>query len=127
MLSIQKAFSSFSTDDLDKAQAFYRDKLGIDVSVDEMGILNLNITGQHVIIYPKPNHQPATFTVLNFQVEDVEKAVDGLIAIGVTFEQYDYEPIKTDAKGILRGNGQTPDIAWFKDPAGNILSVLQRM
>jgi len=89
-----------------------------------MGILTLHLgKGHEGIIYPKPNHEPATFTVLNFAVEDVEKAVDDLIAAGVTFEQYD-EPIKTDAKGILRGGGRGPDIAWFKDPAGNILSVL---
>ena len=126
MSQIQKAFSSFSVNDLDKAQVFYHDKLGINVTKNEMGILTLNIPGHEVIIYPKPNHEPATFTVLNFPVDDVEKAVDDLIFAGITFEQYS-GPIQTDEKGIVRSNGQTPDIAWFKDPAGNILSVLRPM
>jgi predicted enzyme related to lactoylglutathione lyase len=124
MLNYAKTFSSFSVNDLQKAKAFYHDKLGINVSENDMGILTLHLgNGHEGIIYPKPNHEPATFTVLNFAVEDVEKAVDGLIAAGVTFEQYD-EPMKTDKKGILHGDGRGPDIAWFKDPAGNILSVL---
>lgn len=123
-MNYTKAFSGFSTNDLQKAKAFYQEKLGINVSENEMGILTLHLDGgNEVIIYPKPNHEPATFTVLNFAVKDVEKAVDGLIAAGITFEQYG-EPIKTDAKGILHGDGRGPDIAWFKDPAGNILSVL---
>ena len=87
--------------------------------------MTLHISGGHkIIVYPKPNHVPATFTILNFSVADVEDAVDKLIAMGITFEQYG-EPIKTDAKGIVRGDGRGPDIAWFKDPAGNILSVLK--
>ena len=127
MLQYTKSFSSFSANDLQKAKAFYQEKLGIDVSENEMNILTLHLgNGHEVIIYPKPNHEPATFTVLNFAVDDLEKAVDDLIAKGITFEQYN-EPMKTDAKGILRGNGQGPDIAWFKDPAGNILSVLRAM
>ena len=125
MLTYTKTFSSFSANDLQKAKAFYQDTLGIKVSENEMGILTLHLgNGHEGIIYPKPNHQPATFTVLNFAVEDVEEAVDRLIAAGVIFEQYD-EPMKTDKKGILRGDGRGPDIAWFKDPAGNILSVLR--
>src|ERR1700733_14279429 len=123
MFKSTKTFSSFSSNDLQKAKDFYNGILGIEVSENEMGILNLHLSGNEVIIYPKPNHEPATFTVLNFVVEDVEKAVDELIAAGITFEQYD-EPMKTDEKGILRGDGRGPDIAWFKDPAGNILSVL---
>jgi catechol 2,3-dioxygenase-like lactoylglutathione lyase family enzyme len=125
MFKDTKAFSGFSVNDLQKAKAFYHDILGLEVSENEMGILTLHIgSGAKIIIYPKPNHVPATFTILNFPVPDVEKAVDGLIKRGVTFEQYG-EPIKTDEKGIFRGGG--PVIAWFKDPAGNILSVIQEM
>jgi len=124
MLNYLKTFSSFSSNDLQQAKDFYQGKLGIDVSENEMGILTLHLgQGHEVIIYPKINHEPATFTVLNFAVEDVEKAVDGLITAGITFEQYG-EPMKTDEKGILHGDSRGPDIAWFKDPAGNILSVL---
>jgi predicted enzyme related to lactoylglutathione lyase len=123
MFKDTKAFSGFSVNDLEKAKAFYGDTLGIKISQNDMGILTLHISGgSKVIIYPKPNHVPATFTILNFPVADVEKAVDGLIAKGITFEQYP-EPMKTDEKGIFRGGG--PRIAWFKDPAGNILSVLE--
>jgi len=125
MFKNTKAFSGFSANDIQKAKEFYGDKLGIEVSENAMGILTLHFkNGNDVIIYPKPNHQPATFTILNFPVPDVEQAVDELIKLGITFEQYD-EPIKTNAKGVLKGNGNGPDIAWFKDPAGNILSVLQ--
>jgi predicted enzyme related to lactoylglutathione lyase len=127
MFKNTKAFSGFSVNDLQKAKEFYGDILGIEVSENEMHILTLHLAGGgNVIIYPKPNHEPATFTILNFEVADVDATVDEFIAKGITFEQYD-EPIKTDAKGILRGNGRGPDIAWFKDPAGNILSVLQAM
>jgi predicted enzyme related to lactoylglutathione lyase len=124
MLKNTKPFSSFSAHDLDAVAAFYREKLGLAVSDDtKMGILTLHAgAGYDVLVYPKPNHVPATFTVLNFAVEDVEKTVDELTAKGVRFEQYD-APIKTDAKGIMREGG--PRIAWFKDPAGNIFSVVQ--
>ncbi|HEY8783690.1 MAG TPA: VOC family protein [Mucilaginibacter sp.] len=125
MFKDTKAFSGFSVNDLQKAKEFYHDILGLEVSENEMGILTLHISGgSRIIIYPKPNHVPATFTILNFPVPDVEKTVDELIKLGITFEQYD-EPIKTNEKGILKGNGKGPDIAWFKDPAGNILSVLK--
>ncbi|BAU53586.1 VOC family protein [Mucilaginibacter gotjawali] len=125
MFKDTKAFSGFSVNDMQKAMEFYQGKLGIEISESEMGILTLHISGgSKIIIYPRPNHEPAAFTILNFPVNDVEKTVDELIAAGITFEQYG-EPIKTDAKGILRGNGRGPDIAWFKDPAGNILSVLK--
>lgn len=118
------AFSGFSTNDIQKAKEFYGDKLGIEIS-EQMGMITLNIAGGHkVIIYPKPNHQPATYTVLNFPVENIEQAVDELRAKGVVFEQYDGD-IKTDAKGIVWSNGRGPNIAWFKDPGGNILSVLE--
>jgi len=125
MFKDTQAFSGFSVNDMQKAKEFYNGKLGIEVSENEMGILTLHISGgSKIIIYPKPNHVPATFTILNFPVADVEKTVDELISRGITFEQYD-EPLKTDAKGILHGDGRGPDIGWFKDPAGNILSVLK--
>lgn len=120
-----KAFSSFSADDLAKATQFYGQTLGLSVSEKKEG-LELQIAGGgQVFIYPKPNHEPATFTVLNFPVDDIEKAVDELTASGVRFESYEGE-MKTDEKGIFRGasRDEGPDIAWFKDPAGNILSVL---
>lgn len=127
MFKSSKAFSSFSVDDLAKAKVFYGQTLGLDVSETPEG-LGLQISGSgKVLLYPKPNHQPATFTVLNFPVEDLEKAVDDLTKLGVRFESYEGE-MKTDEKGILRGadRGQGPNIAWFKDPAGNILSVLEQ-
>ncbi len=127
MFSTTKAFSGFSVNDLQQAKEFYHGKLGMEVSENDMGILTLHLGGgAKIIIYPKPNHQPATFTILNFPVADIDQAVDELIAKGITFEQYG-EPIKTDKKGILRGNGRGPNIAWFTDPAGNILSVLEEM
>ncbi|MDR3679268.1 MAG: VOC family protein [Flavipsychrobacter sp.] len=123
MLKESKAFSGFSANDTQKAKAFYSDKLGLDVT-DNGGMLTLHLNGGNkVIIYPKPNHEPATFTVLNFPVADVDKVVDDLTAKGIQFEHYNFGTIVTDDKGIMRGNG--PTIAWFKDPAGNILSVLQ--
>jgi catechol 2,3-dioxygenase-like lactoylglutathione lyase family enzyme len=127
MFKDTKAFSGFSVNDLDKAKYFYHNILGLEIKVIEMGegnsIMELHISGgSKIIVYPKPNHIPATFTILNFPVGDVEKAVDGLTAKGVKFEHYNNEWMKTDAKGILRGMG--PTIAWFTDPAGNILSVL---
>lgn len=125
MFKQTKVFSGFSVNDLQKAKTFYQDVLALHVSEGMMGILTLHFDGGgEGIIYPKPDHQPATFTVLNFQVPDINEAVDALISKGVVFERYD-EPMKTDEKGILRGEGRGPDIAWFKDPAGNILSVLQ--
>lgn len=125
MFKDTKAFAGFSVNDIQKAKEFYGQTLGIEVSeVEGMGgLLRLNISGGNtVIIYEKPNHTPATYTVLNFPVENVEDVVDQLTAKGVKFEHYSGE-IKTDEKGIARdGNG--PQIAWFKDPAENILSVL---
>ena len=119
-----KAFSSFSVKDLGKARDFYGRTLGLAVSDSPEGLqLDLG-EGVTVFVYPKPNHTPATFTVLNFPVPDVEKAVDDLSRKGVHFEHYDLPDIKTDAKGIARGD-RGPTIAWFKDPSGNILSVLE--
>ena len=119
-----KAFSGFSVDNLAKAKQFYGEILGIDVSeVEEMPVLNLHISGSNVIlIYEKPNHEPASYTVLNFPVSDIEAAVKELKNLGVAFESYDYRGLKTDEDNISRGDG--PLIAWFKDPAGNILSVI---
>ena len=123
MLKNSKAFSGFSANDIEKETEFYSGTLGLDVS-EAHGILTLRLSGgNNVIIYPKPNHVPAMFTVLNFPVDDVDLEVDELKKRGVRFEQYDLPNLKTDAKGIMRGNG--PTIAWFKDPAGNILSVIE--
>lgn len=123
MLKASHAFSGFSTNDIGEAKEFYGRTLGLEVS-EEHGILNLHLGGgADVLIYPKANHAPATFTVLNFPVDDVDKAVDELGKRGVRFEVYTEPSFRTDAKGISRNNGG-PTIAWFKDPAGNILSVL---
>ncbi len=118
-----RSFSSFSVNDLQKAKEFYGAKLGLDVSETEEG-LELNAGDNAVFIYAKPNHTPASFTVLNFPVNDIDAAVDELKALGITLEHYDLPDIKTDERGIARGP-KGPSIAWFKDPAGNILSVVQ--
>jgi len=126
MFKNTKAFSSFSVDDLQKAKGFYGDTLGLEVSEMPEG-LDLQLAGGgHVFLYSKPDHDPATFTVLNFQVDNIDQAVDELAKLGIQFESYEGE-IKTDEKGIFRGKaqGQGPDVAWFKDPAENILSVLE--
>jgi catechol 2,3-dioxygenase-like lactoylglutathione lyase family enzyme len=123
MLAQSKAFSGFSVDDIEKARAFYGGILGLDIRDGIMSILELQLAGgNRIIIYPKPDHQPATFTILNFPVDDIDIAVDKLTAKGVVFEHYTEGPVITDEKGIMRGNG--PSIAWFKDPAGNILSLI---
>jgi catechol 2,3-dioxygenase-like lactoylglutathione lyase family enzyme len=123
MLKDSKAFSGYSVNDIDEAKSFYGQTLGLDVS-EENGLLFLQFAGgSSVILYPKENHTPATFTVLNFPVDDVDKAVDELTARGVRFERYQEEGLRTDEKGIARELG--PPIAWFTDPAGNILSVLE--
>lgn len=119
------AFSGFSVDDLSKAKEFYGETLGLEVEEDKMG-LQIKIKGGHpIFVYPKENHTPATYTILNFVVEDIDKAVEELESKGVSFEKY--EGFHQDEKGIARGISANmgPDIAWFKDPAGNILSVLQ--
>ena len=122
MFENSKAFSGFSVDDIPKARQFYGETLGLRVT-EENGMLTLHTAGdRNTLIYPKDDHTPATFTILNFPVADVDKAVDELIARGVRFERYD--GAEQDDKGIHRGGG--PLIAWFKDPAGNILSVLQQ-
>ena len=123
LLNESKAFSGFAAPDTGKLKEFYGGILGLNVT-EEHGLLTLHLAGgTNVLIYPKADHVPATFTVLNFPVSDVDQAVDELSKRGVRFEKYDGPEIKTDEKGIMRGNG--PTIAWFKDPAGNILSVLE--
>ena len=118
-----KAFSGFAVPDIAAAKAFYGDTLGIDVTEDH-GMLTLHLAGgRDTIVYPKPDHVPATYTILNFPVDDVEAAVDALTERGVEFQKYEGEDFATDAKGIMRQGG--PLIAWFTDPAGNMLSVLQ--
>lgn len=125
MFKDSKAFSSFSTNDIAKTKEFYSQTLGLDVEVQDeaMPLLTLHLAGGgSVLIYPKDDHTPATFTVLNFPVRNIDTAVDDLTARGVTFEQYTGE-MQTDEKGIMRTGG--PLIAWFKDPTGNILSVIE--
>ena len=119
-----KAFSSFSVKDLQKAKQFYGETLGIKVSQTPEG-LELNLAnGNNVFLYPKPNHTAASFTVLNFPVDDIDEAVDELGSRGITLERYNQPELKTDERGIMRGP-DGPQIAWFKDPFGNILSVVE--
>jgi catechol 2,3-dioxygenase-like lactoylglutathione lyase family enzyme len=116
-----KAFSGFAVDDVQKARRFYGETLGLRTS-EEHGLLTLEIAGDRAtLVYPKPDHTPADYTILNFPVQDIEAAVDELTARGVRFERY--EDFEQDERGIFRGGG--PLIAWFKDPAGNVLAVLQ--
>jgi catechol 2,3-dioxygenase-like lactoylglutathione lyase family enzyme len=126
MFKNSKAFSSFSVDDLQKAKEFYSQTLGLDVSESKEGLKLKIAGGGTVFLYVKPNHTPASFTVLNFPVDDIDKAVDQLKEVGLRFESYGGD-ITTDDKGIFRGasRGDGPNIAWFKDPAGNILSVFE--
>jgi len=124
MLTNSPAFSGFAVTDLDAAQAFYAETLGLEVARNEMGFLEITLgSGAVVLAYPKDDHQPAGFTILNFPVDDVEAAVDALNQRGVVTKIYSNPDFGTDAKGISRGQG--PDIAWFRDPAGNVLSVLK--
>jgi catechol 2,3-dioxygenase-like lactoylglutathione lyase family enzyme len=121
MLHDSHAFSGFSTNDIEQARQFYGETLGLDIT-EQMGVLNVTFAGGGVtVIYPKDNHEPATFTVLNFPVDDIDAAVDRLVAAGITMERY--EGLGQDERGIARE--YPPPIAWFKDPAGNILSVLE--
>ena len=124
MFTDTKAMSSFAVDDVDRAQRFYADTLGLRVSRDDAmgGLLTLHVAGDRdILVYPKDDHTPATYTVLNFPVDDIDRAVDELTGRGVRFERYPGMP--QDDKGVMRGQG--PSIAWFTDPAGNILSVLE--
>jgi len=125
MFEPKAAFSGFSVNDLGAAKAFYAEKLGLKVDEEGAG-LQLNLPGGAVVFaYPKADHEPATYTILNFEVENIDEAVDALVGKGVQFEHY--EGIPLDEKGILRGlsSQRGPDIAWFKDPSGNVLSVLK--
>jgi catechol 2,3-dioxygenase-like lactoylglutathione lyase family enzyme len=121
MFKNTKAFSGFAVDDVDKAREFYAETLGIEVS-EENGLLTLHIADDRpTLVYPRPNHTPAEYTILNFPVDDIDQAVDDLTARGVQFERY--EGFDQDERGVMRGEG--PPIAWFKDPAGNVLSVIK--
>lgn len=123
MFKNTKAFSGFAVNDIQKAREFYGQTLGLDVS-EAYGLLELHIAGgTKILMYPKENHTPATFTILNFPVDNIEQAVDELVSRGVQFESYNEGDLVTDERGIFRGGG--PKIAWFKDPAGNLLSVLE--
>lgn len=123
MFKEAESFSSFSVNDLQKAKDFYGQTLGLDVTESNEG-LELHTGNNTIFLYPKPNHTPASFTVLNFAVDDIEAAVDELNALGINLEHYNLPDIKTDERGIARAD-RGPTIAWFKDPAGNILSVLE--
>jgi catechol 2,3-dioxygenase-like lactoylglutathione lyase family enzyme len=121
MFADTKAFSGFAVDDIPRAREFYAETLGLEVT-EANGLLTLHIAGDRpTIVYPKPDHTPAAFTILNFPVDDIDAAVDALAGRGVEFERYD--GMEQDAKGVMRAGG--PYIAWFRDPAGNILAVLQ--
>jgi len=129
MFRDSEAFSSFSTDNIDAAKEFYGGTLGLDAKIGEMGVLRISVPGGGmVMIYPKEDHKAATFTVLNFLVDDIDAAVDALKDKGIELERYDMGEFKPDEKGIYRGKKQKmgPDIAWFSDPAGNILSVIAK-
>lgn len=125
MFESTRAFSGFAVDDTEAARRFYGETLGIRVTDGEMdGLLVLHLAGDRdTLIYPKQDHEPASYTILNFPVSDVEAAVDELTRRGVEFERYEGTPMETDEKGIFRGG--VPLIAWFTDPAGNVLSVLE--
>src|SRR5688572_7794028 len=127
MLKESKAFSSFSVNDLKQAKEFYGQKLGLEVSETDEGMGLKLAGGSQVFLYLKPDHTPASFTVLNFPVKNIDDAVNELGKLGVRFESYEGQ-IKTDEKGVFRGasRGEGPNIAWFKDPAGNILSVVEQ-
>lgn len=123
MVQVKDVFSGFSVDDIDAARTFYRDVLGLQVADTAMGFLDISLpAGGSVLVYGKEGHTPASFTILNLAVADVEVAVDELNGRGVVTKIYSDDQLPTDAKGIMRGNG--PDIAWFTDPAGNVLAAL---
>jgi catechol 2,3-dioxygenase-like lactoylglutathione lyase family enzyme len=127
MFGDNKAFSSFSVDDLDKAEQFYADVLGVGVEKNDIGLTLKFAGGNKIFIYPKPDHRPATYTALYFPVEDIDAAADKLVAAGIVLEQYDMDELKQDERGVFHSQdvSQGPSIAWFKDPAGNILSIIE--
>lgn len=120
------AFSGYSSSDIPTCKVFYKETLGIELE-EQMGGLRFTINGQKVFIYLKPDHQPAVFTVLNFVVENIDATIDELLAKGVSFERYEGLPAQQDDRGVLRGKdaGMGPNIAWFKDPSGNILALTE--
>ena len=124
MVTTVDGFSGFSVDDVPKALAFYRDTLGLDARENDMNGIELHVGATRVFVYPKPNHEPATFTVLNLVVPDIDAAADELAAAGVELARYDGMP--QDERGIMRGTatGDGPDIAWFTDPAGNVFAII---
>ena len=127
MLKQSNAFAGFSVSDIEAAKEFYSHSLGLEVTENQMGHLELHTSGNNpIIIYPKENHVAASYTILNFPVDDIDQVVDELASHGVEFEQYE-GAIQTDDKGIVRGENGSPHAAWFKDPAGNILSLMQFM
>ncbi len=127
-MKINAAFSGYTSNDIDACRTFYGDILGLEVS-EQMGGLELVVGGQRVFIYPKSEHQPAAYTVLNFVVDAIDPSVDDLVNKGVVFERYESLPAAQDEKGILRGKdageGYGPNIAWFKDPSGNVLALVE--
>ena len=132
ILTNAPVFASFAVKDIDLARKFYANTLGLDVREDkQMGILEIHSPDKsHVLVYPKPDHEPANFTVLNLQVRDIDEIVDSMTATGLKFERYNTPDIQTDAKGVARGDTQRdgskgPSIAWFRDPSGNIVSVME--
>ncbi len=127
MLKDSQTFSGFSVNDIPTAKEFYQDVLGLEVEQNEMGLELKLKNSNNIFVYEKEDHQPATFTVLNFIVEDINSAIDKLVERGVVFEQYEGMPAEQDERRVLRGLAvnEGPDIAWFKDPAGNIFAVLQ--
>lgn len=130
MLENSKAYSGIGVDDLDRAKEFYGEKLGLRMSVldERFGLMTLHLAGDRdTLVYHSPGMTPPSYTVLNFPVDDIDTAVDGLVERGVKFERYEGMGFEQDQKGIARGReaGMGPDIAWFKDPAGNVLSVQQ--
>ncbi len=126
MLKDSATFSGYSVNDIETAKKFYEDTLGLTVEQNEMG-LELKLKDQSIFIYEKADHQPASFTVLNFITEDISTKIDEMVEAGITFERYNSLPAQQDERGVLRGLAAKmgPDIAWFKDPAGNILGLLQ--
>lgn len=125
-MKIQGAFSGYSSNKISECKAFYSETLGLELK-DDMGGFGFNVNGQQVFVYPKDNHEPASFTVLNFVVSEINPAIDELVAKGVKFKHYDNMPDEQDERGVLRGKdaGMGPNIAWFEDPSGNILTLIE--
>lgn len=127
MFDLTKSFSSFAVNDLQAAKEFYGQTLGLGVTVDTMGMTVALTEDKHLFVYEKADHQPAGFTILNLAVNDIDQAADQLIAAGVTFEHYDMGPMELDDRGVFHSDDPTlgPSIGWFKDPAGNVLALIE--